>query len=129
MGEDPGPCGKQRGPEVAHAAAGVEVLLLDGRGLGEEPLAYGGVAAKVRRLGGDARILSMAQKRLTAVGRVAARSRAACSTSATSGGPALAERRAARATPNAAATPMAGAPRITMVRMASATSVWSLART
>ena len=57
---------------------------------------------------------SMAQNKFTAVGRVAASVLQTVSKSAPSCTP--------NATPIAAATPMAGAPRITMVLMASATS-------
>ena len=69
------------------------------------------------------RMRSRAQKRLTAVGRVAASPRMAISRSSRSPSKLRAVLwRAARATPNAAATPMAGAPRTTSVRMPSATS-------
>ena len=57
---------------------------------------------------------SMPQNRFTAVGRVAASVLQTVSKSAPSCTP--------KATPIAAATPIAGAPRITMVLMASATS-------
>ena len=63
---------------------------------------------------------SMAQKRLTAVGRVAASVAQMVSNSASSReGSACST---PIATPMAAATPMAGAPRITIERIASATS-------
>jgi hypothetical protein len=63
---------------------------------------------------------SIAQNRFTAVGLVAARVRQISSNSSSSrDGSAW---RTPSATPIAAATPMAGAPRITIVRMASATS-------
>src|SRR5207302_42707 len=66
---------------------------------------------------------SSAQKRLTAVGRVAARPLIAVSRSARNASNVAAGLvRAARATPNAAATPIAGAPRTTSVRIAAATS-------
>jgi len=66
---------------------------------------------------------SSAQKRFTAVGRVAASPLIAVSRSASSASPLVAVLwRAASATPNAAATPIAGAPRTTSARMASATS-------
>src|SRR5258705_625319 len=69
------------------------------------------------------RMRSSAQKRLTAVGRVAPSPLMASSRSARSPSNSRAPlRRAASATPKAAATPMAGAPRTTRVRMASATS-------
>ncbi len=75
-------------------------------------------------------IRSMAQKRFTAVGRVAAsvsarrwKSTANCLV------PAEVLRRAPSASPMAAATPMAGAPRMTMVAMAFATSFPVLQRT
>src|SRR5581483_8674583 len=60
------------------------------------------------------RIRSMPQNRFTAVGRVAARVLQTVSKSSPAWTP--------RATPIAAATPIAGAPRITMVLIASATS-------
>ncbi len=68
---------------------------------------------------------SKAQNKLTAVGRVAARHRRAFSMWAVN----CSERRnvrsfAARASPKAAAHPMAGAPRMDMSRMARATSLW-----
>ncbi len=66
---------------------------------------------------------SRAQKRLTAVGRVAASPFSAVSTSAKSPSNVVARlARAASATPYAAVTPMAGAPRTTRVRIASARS-------
>ena len=70
-----------------------------------------------------ARMRSSAQKRLTAVGRVAPSPAMARSRSAARPAPSRAALcRAASATPNAAATPMAGAPRTTRVLMACATS-------
>ncbi len=60
---------------------------------------------------------SMAQKRFTAVGRVPAR---VTQISRNSSG--VLARSIPRATPIAAATPIAGAPRITIERIASATS-------
>src|SRR3989442_95715 len=69
------------------------------------------------------RIRSSAQKRLTAVGRVAARPLIAASRSPKRASNVVARLwRAASATPKAAATPIAGAPRTTSVRIASATS-------
>jgi hypothetical protein len=66
---------------------------------------------------------SMAQKRFTAVGRVAASTLPTTRISASSAGSVVAVLwRAPRATPIAAETPMAGAPRTTMVVMTSATS-------
>ena len=63
----------------------------------------------------------MAQNRLTAVGRVAAK-RVADRGELRHPGPRPSACATPSATPMAAATPMAGAPRITMPRMASATS-------
>src|SRR2546425_67011 len=69
------------------------------------------------------RIRSRAQNRLTAVGRVAASPLMATSRSARSSSKVVAGLwRAASATPKAAVTPMAGAPRTTSVRIASITS-------
>ena len=66
---------------------------------------------------------SSAQKRFTAVGRVAASPSRAASRSRSSASPSRAGLASpARATPNAAATPIAGAPRTARVRIASATS-------
>ncbi len=66
--------------------------------------------------------LSIPQNRFTAVGLVLRRSEALASISFMKSGSLVAfERAAARAKPMAAATPMAGAPRTTMVLMASAT--------
>ena len=69
------------------------------------------------------RILSMAQNRLTAVGRVALNRRAKSSMRAapSAGGRSPAPPKP-RAIPIAAATPIAGAPRIAMSRIAAATS-------
>ena len=68
-------------------------------------------------------IRSIAQKRLTAVGRVAARTSARRWNSVTNCRvPVALLRRAPRASPIAAATPIAGAPRITIAVMALATS-------
>ena len=64
----------------------------------------------------------MAQKRFTAVGRVAARRAQIVSNSgANSSGVLVLVCIAPKATPYAAETPMAGAPRTTMVTMTSAT--------
>ena len=65
----------------------------------------------------------IAAKRFTAVGRVAERSRTDASTAARSS-PSVEQRgvRTARRTANAAATPMAGAPRIFSDRIASQTT-------
>ena len=71
---------------------------------------------------------SIAQKRLTAVGRVAAKSAASRSIAGASGSPAAAAWRAPRAIPKAAVTPIAGAPRTAIVRIASATSSGRLSR-
>ncbi len=66
---------------------------------------------------------SIAQNRLTAVGRVAARVEVIVSKSALSCSLVSAfDLRMPNATPIAAATPIAGAPRTTMTRIASATS-------
>ena len=62
---------------------------------------------------------SIAQKRFTAVGRVAAISAHMASNAAWSAVPSAASRRTPRASPSAAVTPMAGAPRTAMSRMAS----------
>src|SRR6202453_2995370 len=71
------------------------------------------------------RMRSMAQKRFTAVGRVAARVLEMLSRSLVSAGSVVAELfLIPKATPMAAATPIAGAPRTTMVVMTLAT--WSL---
>ncbi len=67
---------------------------------------------------------SMAQKRLTAVGRVAAsRSHVRWNSVVNCLVPVALLRAAPRAMPIAAQTPMAGAPRMTIVRMALATSL------
>ena len=67
------------------------------------------------------RMRSIAQNRLTAVGRVAAISAHMASNAAWSLGPSDVSRRTPRASPSAAVTPMAGAPRTAMSRMATAT--------
>ena len=73
---------------------------------------------------------SIAQKRLTAVGRVAAISSHSFWNSAASFWvPVALLFRTPRAMPIAAATPIAGAPRMTMVWMARATSAAVLQRT
>ena len=72
----------------------------------------------------------MAQNRLTAVGRVPAmRSQIFWNSAAKARVPVALLRRMPRAMPIAAETPMAGAPRITMVLMARATSVADVQRT
>jgi len=70
------------------------------------------------------RIRAMAQNRLMAVGRVDASSWQMPSSSARSAGPSPAALRTPRAMPKAAATPMAGAPRMAMSLIAAATSAW-----
>ena len=65
---------------------------------------------------------SMPQNRLTAVGRVAASSRPASSRVRANAGGLSGAPAAARAIPIAALTPIAGAPRTCMVRIACATS-------
>src|SRR6266852_6143298 len=70
-----------------------------------------------------ARMRSRAQKRFTAVGRLAAKFLNAISIAASNSARALCSCRcASSAIPNAAAQPIAGAPRTTIERMASATS-------
>jgi hypothetical protein len=64
----------------------------------------------------------MAQKRFTAVGRVTRICSHTASKSRRSPSPSAVERRAPSAIPKAAVTPMAGAPRTAMSRMAAATS-------
>src|SRR6266536_5268899 len=76
----------------------------------------GSSAAKRRRM------RSMAQKRLTAVGRVTRICSHTPSRSRRSAAPSAVERRTPSAIPKAAVTPMAGAPRTAMSRMAAATS-------
>jgi hypothetical protein len=72
----------------------------------------------------QARIRSSAQNRFTAVGRLAARTRKPLSSSAEkSAGAAPRRRCASTAIPNAAAQPIAGAPRTARSRMASAVAV------
>src|SRR5215475_6908091 len=80
-------------------------------------------SGKSRAPSSTRRMRSSAQKRLTAVGRVAARPLLAVSRSANKPSNVVARlARAASTTPKAAVTPIAGAPRTTRARIASATS-------
>ena len=82
------------------------------------------VSGERRRLRAKTRRMrSIAQKRLTAVGRVAAKVRHRRAKWRPKSPRSV---RAPSAIPMAAATPTAGAPRITMSLMARATSRWSL---
>ena len=121
---------EQRGAVLADAQAAVDVVVVDRLRPLEQHRRDGGRSG-VRPPAASAvsqarRISSSAQRRLTAVGRVASRPLAACSSAARnaagSSGLAAAAAAAASAMPPAAVTPIAGAPRTVMSLMRSATS-------
>ena len=114
VGEQARARGHERGAVGAHRPVGREILGQDGLGLDEQPRRAARRPRARRSAAAVRRIRSRAQKRLTAVGRVAASPLIASSRSASSAEWSVARlARAASTMPNAAATPIAGAPRTT----------------
>ena len=119
---------EQRGAVLADAQAAVESSswMACARASSAAAMAAGVAPGAASAVPQTRCISSSAQGRLTAVGRVASRPFAACSSAARnaagSSGLAAAASAAASAMPMAAVTPMAGAPRTVMSQMRSATS-------
>jgi hypothetical protein len=120
--EDCAGIGQQLLAELAHSLIALDIFVLDCQSLSNETvhdfLAIRGVVAISRN---SRFIRSIAQNKFTAVGRVEANVSVICLNSSRS--PAIVsvfESRTPKAMPIAAATPIAGAPRTTMTRMASA---------